>query len=550
VPRVVGFVDVGDSKTSVFFASVWGNRAEVLFEKNLLSVGARNFDMNMMQLYLDKFEEKYGLDEHRDSPQVRIRLLNNIQKQRKILSANTEGLINIECLFEDYDFAYTMTRTEFETLNEPHLNQIRELLISAVSESQVNLADLHSVEIIGGGSRTPIIQRMIQEIMKKNPSKTLDASESIARGCAIKSAIVSPLFRVADYDIRDRSHYAFKAGVKYQSEKEETLKTVFQKGSHFNHIVSLTINRNEEVSIRLFYEDCYENNNLVLISSACLPPSKPQSPDHKSKLFFELDNNGLAQILKFEIKEKLNGQDEFKSRLIPFTKMEFLKSGKVEMYQMKEVENQTRLQINEVKLTQKAKYDLESFIYETRKQLVDSANKHFITSQDAEHIEKTCIEKEDWLYNGGEGARKGDYLKQREELVSISACIRSRQNTFKKINGFVEGAWKKLSSVQDQYKTALGLLSVEQRHKVEAARNQGLQLVGEMNVVKNNPSPFNLDDYDFEKKSSCIERLYQEMVDVLGVVQRLDGEEGKGVDGQIEEEQLNGGDVGDRRDTQ
>ena len=280
-PRIVGFVDVGHAKTSVFFAKIWKNKAQILFEKNLINVGTRNFDLNMLELYLKNFEEENNIDEHRDSPKVRIRLLDAIEKQRKILSANSEASCNMECLFDDLDFNYLMTREEFEKLNEGLIDQIRNLLLTTMTESKLKLKDLHSVEIIGGGARTPVIQNMITEIMGKSVSKTLDASESISRGCAIKSAMISPLFRVVDYEIKDRSHYPIKVGIKYRGEENETIKTVFREGSSFDNVVSMTINRNEEVDVRLFYEDKYDNNNLVLISQIQLPPSNPTTSDFK-----------------------------------------------------------------------------------------------------------------------------------------------------------------------------------------------------------------------------------------------------------------------------
>lgn len=558
-PRLVGFVDVGDSKTSVFFAKIWKNKAEILYEKNLLTVGTRNFDMNMMNLYLDKFEEMNNLDDHRDSPKVRIRLLDAIQKQRKILSANTEAPINIECLFEDYDFFYNMTREEFETLNQSYIEQIRDLFLKVMTESKININDLHSIEIVGGGSRTPIVQSMIQDIMKKSPSKTLDASESISRGCAIKSAMVSPLFRVLDYDIKDRSHYTFKVGIKYKSDTQETIKTVFKEGSAFDNVVSMTINKNEEVDVRLFYEDKYDNNNLVLISSAVLPASNPQSTEYKSKLYFELDNSGLAQLLKFEIIEKFTEEvkeekkdnkieeegkeeennenkieeekptevktkDVFKTRKLPFTHIEYMKTGKVEMDQMKGIENQIMIQMEEIKMTQKAKYDLESFIYETRNQLGEASNKHFFTSQESELILKVCMEKEDWLYNDGRDAKKADYVNQREELASNASCLYTRKEKSSKINNFVGDAWKGFSEFQNQYAKALTLLKPDQISKLEKNKNQGLELVGEMNVVKNNPSPINFDAYNFESKSKQINKLYQEMLDVVNKAMKVEEE--------------------------
>lgn len=64
---------------------------------------------------------------------------------------------------------------------------------------KVKLEDLHSIERIGGGSRIPVIQEIVQKCVNKELSKTLDANESIAKGCTIMSAIISPRYSVQPF---------------------------------------------------------------------------------------------------------------------------------------------------------------------------------------------------------------------------------------------------------------------------------------------------------------------------------------------------------------
>lgn len=570
-PRVVGFVDMGHAKTSVFFAKIWKSKAQILFEKNLLNVGTRNFDLNMLNLYLKKFEDENNMDDHRDSPKVRIRLLDAIEKQRKILSANSEASCNLECLFDDLDFFYTMKREEFEKLNEELINKIQDLLLTTMTESKLKISELHSVEIIGGGARTPIVQTMITEIMGKPVSKTLDASESISRGCAIKSAMVSPLFRVVDYDIKDRSHYAIKVGIKYKGDQKETIKTVFKEGSSFDNVVSMTINRNEEVLVRLFYEDKYDNDNLVLISSSELPACNPKTEDYKCKLYFELDSNGFAKILKYEVTEKTvvtvepkkkeekkddkkieeeqpeeKGENKieeetpeapqtkevFKTRKIPFKLVEYLVSEDKDFAEMVKVEDEIRLQKEQMVLTQKAKYDLESYIYETRNMVQDSSNALYLKPGDQEMIEKACMDKEDWLYSDGREAERKAYVQHLDELTSSASGMYSRKDKHTKLNGFVMNAKKGFSDFYDANKDGVGLLKEDQRKTLERDFNKGMEMVGEMFVVYNNVSADSLDNYNYDMKSKEINRLFQNILDAVNDARKKEKERLK----KIEEE--------------
>jgi heat shock protein 4 len=49
--------------------------------------------------------------------------------------------------------------------------------------------ELHSIELSGGGSRIPSFIQSVKEVFKIEPSRTLNSSESVARGCALQAAI-------------------------------------------------------------------------------------------------------------------------------------------------------------------------------------------------------------------------------------------------------------------------------------------------------------------------------------------------------------------------
>jgi len=111
--RLVAFVDVGHAKTNVFFAKVKRNGAEVVMEKCIRSLGGRNFDMLLYNKYRQMFDDENNIDLN-EYPKSKMRLFDAIEKQRKILSANQEANISVECLAEDLDFSTNVTREEFE----------------------------------------------------------------------------------------------------------------------------------------------------------------------------------------------------------------------------------------------------------------------------------------------------------------------------------------------------------------------------------------------------------------------------------------------------
>lgn len=61
--------------------------------------------------------------------------------------------------------------------------------------------EIHSIELVGSGSRIPAIMRKLTSVFGKEPMRTLNGSECVARGCALSCAMLSPTFRVQDYKV-------------------------------------------------------------------------------------------------------------------------------------------------------------------------------------------------------------------------------------------------------------------------------------------------------------------------------------------------------------
>ncbi len=62
--------------------------------------------------------------------------------------------------------------------------------------SGLTLADLDSVEVVGGSCRIPMVKEVITDVFKRETSTTLNLDEAVARGCCLQCAILSPSFKV------------------------------------------------------------------------------------------------------------------------------------------------------------------------------------------------------------------------------------------------------------------------------------------------------------------------------------------------------------------
>jgi len=73
--------------------------------------------------------------------------------------------------------------------------------------AKVKKEELFAVEVVGGGVRIPCVQARLQEFLGRELSKTCDGDESVARGCALQCAMLSPSFRVKEFEVHDVSPF-------------------------------------------------------------------------------------------------------------------------------------------------------------------------------------------------------------------------------------------------------------------------------------------------------------------------------------------------------
>jgi molecular chaperone DnaK (HSP70) len=79
------------------------------------NLGARNIDDILVDILGGEFYKKYGADPRKNF-KCRLRMLDAIEKQRKILSANLEATVHLEALMEDEDLHRNIKRPEFEEM--------------------------------------------------------------------------------------------------------------------------------------------------------------------------------------------------------------------------------------------------------------------------------------------------------------------------------------------------------------------------------------------------------------------------------------------------
>ena len=196
-----------------------------------------------------------------------------------------------------------MTREEFEQINHQFFKEVQNFFQECLQESKLNIADLHSVERIGGGSRIPKIQEVIGQIFGRELSKTLDASESIARGCTIMAAIISPRYQVQAYEIKEYLNYPISIAIQYESEEQSVVKTLFDTGADFNKTLSLSIKKLSTLRFTL-----YQMGQKLI--DCQVDQLKPKHEQFEGKVHIELSKSGVVSVKGVDLIETFQEEEK------------------------------------------------------------------------------------------------------------------------------------------------------------------------------------------------------------------------------------------------
>eukprot|EP00331_Platyophrya_macrostoma_P004412 CAMPEP_0176425616 /NCGR_PEP_ID=MMETSP0127-20121128/11484_1 /TAXON_ID=938130 /ORGANISM="Platyophrya macrostoma, Strain WH" /LENGTH=788 /DNA_ID=CAMNT_0017806789 /DNA_START=42 /DNA_END=2408 /DNA_ORIENTATION=+ len=466
-PRNVLFVDVGHSSTSVFLASFTKEKVTIIDQHHERHLGSRDIDWVVMDFYANMFNQANGLNPIK-SEKARLRLFDAIEKQRKVLSANSEASVNLEYLMEDCDLNHTLTREQYEQMMTPFLTKLKDTL-SKINTSKYNI---HSVEIIGGATRIPSVQKTIQEVYGQTLFKTLNSTECIARGAAIQAAIVSPLFKVSDYILEEANYYPIRCAWKFlenpQAYSENKMdiedprnnpikqrSILFDAGCNVPSVKAVSFHKEDAVEFRLFYDPVPIGAQEVLATYVIHNP-KPKETEFKVKLRVHLTRDGIVEFDSAQMIEEWEEDEEKpapkegekkdeaaaneppkkkrKSRSSDLKTDIVFKHGLNQAQINQYFEEECQLANNDrvILETYHKKNELESYIYDLRGKVADRYKK-YVDNNTAESFMNLLSENEQWLYGDGLKTTKAAYAQKLEGLRKIGDPIEKRAQEYESV---------------------------------------------------------------------------------------------------------------------
>ena len=290
--KVICFIDLGQSKLSLHLCSFTNKDIIILYSKSNKYIGCRDFDMKILE-YLEQLHPKL-ISNIKKNKKYFIKLLQSIEKSRKMITVNKETTINFE-MGEDF-INFNLTREKFNEIINTDLTLFKKFISEFFSEANYDIKKVDSFEMVGDMIRNPIFQEILTDLSKKNINKTMVADECIAQGCAFYASLLDGHFSpICDFNLIQYISYDIYFSILGKELKLE--QSLIKKGENYPirkafKFKNEFINKEDKLNISLYlnnkkeeYISQYEivignlmklekNKDLIieiLIDSNCLP---------------------------------------------------------------------------------------------------------------------------------------------------------------------------------------------------------------------------------------------------------------------------------------
>ena len=184
--------DLGGGTFDVSVVEITGDVTEVLASHGNNRLGGDDFD-RLLQLHLaDRFRQTHSVDVPTDAV-TQARLLRAAEQVKVDLSSHAFATVREAFLSSKGKTALHLeteiVRTDFEALIRPLLDETLEAIDRALSDAKLDAEDLDRIILVGGSTRIPLVQQMIEEHLEQAPTDGVQPDLCVALGAAIQAGV-------------------------------------------------------------------------------------------------------------------------------------------------------------------------------------------------------------------------------------------------------------------------------------------------------------------------------------------------------------------------
>jgi molecular chaperone DnaK len=186
--------DLGGGTFDVSILDVGDGVIEVMSTSGDTHLGGDDWDERIVNWMIQEFKKDQGIDLSQDR-QALQRLREAAEKAKIELSQLQESEINLPFVTADASgpkhLQMKLTRARFEQLTEDLVERVRRPVEKALSDAGMDIKKLDEVILVGGSTRMPMIQELVQNMTGRAPNKSVNPDEVVAVGAAIQAGVLA-----------------------------------------------------------------------------------------------------------------------------------------------------------------------------------------------------------------------------------------------------------------------------------------------------------------------------------------------------------------------
>ena len=372
---------------------------EVLSTNGDTFLGGEDFDLKLIDYFVDEFKKESGFDLKSD-PMALQRLKEAAEKAKIELSSSDQTEINLPYITADSSgpkhFVHKITRAKLESLVEDLVDRSLVPLKLALEDAKLSIGDINEILLVGGQTRMPMVQQKVKDFFGKEPRKDLNPDEAVAVGAAIQGSVLSGDTK----DVLLLDVTPLTLGIETLGgiatpliEKNTTIPTqksqVFSTAEDNQSAVTVHVIQGER-------KQAAQNKSLGQFNLTDIPPAARGTP--QIEVSFDLDANG---ILNVAAKDKNTGKEQS----IVIKASSGLSDDDIEKM-VKDAEANAEDDKKFESLVQ-AKNNADMLVHATRKSISEAGDR--LTEEEKESVETSTVNLEE--------AIKQDSLEAIEEAT-------------------------------------------------------------------------------------------------------------------------------------
>ena len=190
----IAVFDLGGGTFDISILELGDGVFEVKSTNGDTHLGGDDFDHVIIDWLAEQFQAEEGIDLRQD-PMALQRLKEAAEKAKIELSSTTSTEINLPYIMPvngiPKHLVKTLTRAKFEQLADNLIQATIEPCRQALKDAGLSASDINEVILVGGSTRIPAVQAIVEKFFGKAPSKGVNPDEVVAVGAAIQGAVLS-----------------------------------------------------------------------------------------------------------------------------------------------------------------------------------------------------------------------------------------------------------------------------------------------------------------------------------------------------------------------